>query len=95
MASANLDLQDLYILLRHYTKDRLELKKRIENLKDIRSTENSLGMRVGKDFLKSYTNLDKIEADMNAFNKALAEMENKIPYIKELIDKEESMTHQF
>ena len=95
MASANLDLQDLYILLRHYTKDRLELKKRIESLKDIRSTENSLGMRVGKDFLKSYTSLDKIEADMNTFSKELAEIENKIPYIKELIDKEESMTHQF
>lgn len=95
MASANLDLQDLNVLLSTYTKDRLELKKRIENLKDIRSTETSLGMRVGKDFLKAYTNLDKIEADMKAFNEALSEIENKIPYIKGLIDKEESMATSF
>lgn len=95
MASANLDLQDLNILLSCYTKDRLELKKRIESLTDIRSTENSLGMRVGKDFLKAYTNSDRVEADMNAFEKALADIENKIPYIKGLIDKEESMATSF
>ena len=95
MASANLDLRDLNILLSTYMKDRLELKKRIENLKDIRSTETSLGMRVEKDFLKAYTNLDKIEADMNDFSEALADIENKIPYIKGLIDKEESMATSF
>lgn len=95
MASANLDLQDLNVLLSTYTKDRLELKKRIENLKDIRSTETSLGMRVGKDFLKAYTNLDKIEADMNYFSEELSKIENKIPYIKGLIDKEESMATSF
>lgn len=95
MASANLDLRDLNILLSTYMKDRLELKKRIENLKDIQSTETSLGMRVGKDFLKTYTNLDKIEADMNDFSEALSEIESKIPYIKGLIDKEESMATSF
>lgn len=95
MASANLDLRDLNILLSTYMKDRLELKKRIENLKDIRSTEASLGMRVGKDFLKAYTNSDKIEADMNDFSEALSEIESKIPYIKGLIDKEESMATSF
>lgn len=52
-------------------------------------------MRVGKDFLKAYTNLDKIEADMNDFSEALSEIESKIPYIKGLIDKEESMTTSF
>ena len=91
MTSANLDLRDLNILLSTYIKDRLELKKRIENLKDIRSTETS----VGKDFLKAYTNLDKIEADMDAFSEELTEIENKIPYIKGLIDKEESMSTSF
>lgn len=95
MAVANLDLRDLNILLSTYMKDRLELKKRIENLKDIRSTETSLGMRVGKDFLKAYNNLDKIEADMNDFSEALSEIESKIPYIKGLIDKEESMATSF
>lgn len=95
MASANLDLRDLNILLSTYMKNRIELKKRIENLKDIQSTESSLGVRVGKDFLKAYINLDKIEADMKAFNEALSEIENKIPYIKGLIDKEESMATSF
>lgn len=52
-------------------------------------------MRVGKDFLKAYTNLDKIETDMKAFNEALSKIENKIPYIKGLIDKEESMATSF
>lgn len=95
MASANLDIQDLNVLLSTYTKDRLELRKRIENLKDIRSTENSLGMRVGKDFLKAYVNLDRIENDIEILTDTLDGMEKKIPYIKKLIDKEESMTGKF
>lgn len=95
MASANLDLQDLNVLLSTYTKDRLELKNSIEKLKDIQSTENSLGMRVGKDFLKAYTNLDKIENDIDILSDTLDVMENKIPYIKGLIDKEESMATSF
>lgn len=95
MASANLDLQDLNVLLSTYTKDRLELKNSIEKLKDIQSTENSLGMRVGKDFLKAYTNLDKIENDIDILSDTLDGMEKKIPYIKSLIDKEESMATSF
>ena len=95
MASVNLDLQDLNVLLSTYTKDRLELKKSIENLKDIKSTENSLGIRVGKNFLKAYVNLDKIENDIDILSDTLDGMEKKIPYIKKLIDKEESMTGKF
>lgn len=95
MASANLDLQDLNMLLSTYTKDRLELKKSIENLKDIQSTENSLGIRVGKNFLKAYVNLDNIEKDIDILSDTLDGLDKKIPYIKSLIDKEESMTHKF
>lgn len=95
MASANLDLQDLNVLLSTYTKDRLELKKSIEKLKDIRSTENSLGIRVEKNFLKAYVNLDKIENDIDILSDTLDGMEKKIPYIKSLIDKEESMATSF
>lgn len=95
MASANLDLQDLNVLLSTYTKDRLELKNSIEKLKDIQSTENSLGIRVGKNFLKAYVNLDKIENDIDILSDTLDGMEKKIPYIKGLIDKEESMVTSF
>lgn len=95
MASANLDLPDLNVLLSTYTKDRLELKNSIEKLKDIQSTENSLGMRVGKDFLKAYVNLDKIENDIDILSDTLDVMENKILYIKGLINKEESMATSF
>lgn len=37
----------------------------------------------------------EFEADMNDFSEALSEIESKIPYIKGLIDKEESMATSF
>lgn len=95
MVSANLDLQDLNVLLSTYAKDQLKLKESIEKLKDIQSTENNLEIRVGKDFLKVYINLDRIENDIDILSDTLDGLEKKIPYIKKLIDKEESMTHQF
>lgn len=92
MAIANLDYEDLNILLTTYEKRRVELKQTIDKLKDIRSTTNSLGLRVGKDFLEktTYVNQKDVENDLEAFDKELGKVIDKVIYIKGLIDEETS-----
>lgn len=92
MAIANLDYEDLNILLETYEKRRVELKQTIDKLKDIRSTTNSLGFRVGKDFLEktTYVNQKNVENDIKAFDKELGKVIDKVIYIKGLIDEETS-----
>lgn len=94
MAIANLDYEDLNILLETYEKRRVELKQTIDKLKDIRSTTNSLGFRVGKDFLEktTYVNQKNVENDIKAFDKELGKVIDKVIYIKGLIDEETSNT---
>ena len=94
MAIANLDYEDLNILLETYEKRRVELKQTIDKLKDIRSTVNSLGFRVGKDFLEktTYVNQKNVENDIKAFDKELGKVIDKVIYIKGLIDEETSNT---
>lgn len=53
MASANLDLQDLNVLLSTYTKDRLELKKSIEKIKRHSINRKQSRNTCRKEFLKS------------------------------------------
>lgn len=92
MASANLDYEDLNILLVTYEKRRVELGQKIDKLRDIQSTTNSLGLRVGKDFLEktTYVNQENVENDLKAFNKELGKVIDKVIYIKGLIDEETS-----
>lgn len=92
MAIANLDYEDLNILLVTYEKRRVELKQKIDKLKDIRSTMNSLGLRIGKDFLEktTYVNQEDIENDLKAFDKELEKVIEKIIYISGLIEEETS-----
>ena len=92
MAIANLDYEDLNILLETYEKRRVELKQTIDKLKDIRSTTNSLGFRVGKDFLEktTYVNQKNVENDIKAFDTELGKVIDKVIYIKGLIDEETS-----
>ena len=61
-------------------------------MKDIRSTTNSLGFRVGKDFLEktTYVNQKNVENDIKAFDKELGKVIDKVIYIKGLIDEETS-----
>lgn len=92
MAIANLDYEDLHILLVMYKKRQVELKQKIDKLKDIRSTTDSLGLRIGKDFLEktTYVNQKDVENDLKAFNKELEKVIDKVIYIKGLIDEETS-----
>lgn len=92
MAITNLDYEDLNILLESYEKRRVKLKQNIDKLKDIRSTTNSLGLRVGKDFLEktTYVNQENVENDLKAFDKELGKLIDKVIYIKGLIDEETS-----
>lgn len=92
MAIANLDYEDLNVLLESYEKRRVKLKQNIDKLKDIQSTTNSLGLRVGKDFLEktTYVNQENVENDLKAFNKELGKLIDKVIYIKGLIDEETS-----
>ena len=92
MAMANLDYEDLNILLDSYEKRRVELKQTIDKLKDIQSTTNSLWLRVGKDFLEktTYVNQEDVENDLKAFNKELGKLIDKVLYIRGLIDEETS-----
>ena len=92
MAMANLDLQDLNALLVTYQNKKVELEQKIDKLRDIQSTTNSLGLRVGKDFLNKTTYIDqeKIESDFKAFNKELAKILEKVNYVKGLMEEETS-----
>lgn len=92
MAVANLDYEDLNILLVTYEKRRVELGQKIDKLKDIRSTTNSLGLRIGKDFLEktTYVNQKDVENDLKAFDKELEKVIDKAIYIKGLIGEETS-----
>lgn len=92
MAVANLDYEDLNILLESYEKKQVKLKQTINKLKDIQSTMNGLGLRVGKDFLEktTYVNQEDIENDLKYFDKELRNVIEKVIYIKGLIDEETS-----
>ena len=85
MAIANLDYEDLNVLLESYEKRRVKLKQNIDKLKDIRSTANSLGLRVGKDFLETTTYVNQEDVE-----KELGKLIDKVIYIKGLIDEETS-----
>lgn len=61
-------------------------------MRDIQSTTNSLGLRVGKDFLNNTTYIDqeKIESDFKAFSKELVKILEKVNYVEKLMDEETS-----
>lgn len=71
MAIANLDYEDLHILLVMYKKKTSRTKTKNDKLKDIRSTTDSLGLRIGKDFLEktTYVNQKDVENDLKALTK--------------------------
>lgn len=80
MAMANLDLQDLNALLVTYQN------MKVDKLRDIQSTTNSLGLRVGKDFLNKTTYINQEKT----FSKELVKILEKVNYVKGLMEEETS-----
>lgn len=94
MAVANLDLQDLNTLLLSYERQHRDLDKRISDLTIISLNIHKTASKVDPDLIASgaYMRYDNAEADLKTAREKFKAIEDKLKYIRELINKDTSNT---